>query len=79
MVIVVGHGAWLALCGVAVGVPVALALARVMQSVTFGIEPRDPLTFAVLPAVVLTSAIAACYLPARRAARIDPGLTMRSD
>lgn len=77
--LVVRHGAGLALWGVALGVPAALALARAMQSVVFGIQPRDPLTFAVLPAVVLTSAIAARYLPARRAARIDPGLTMKSE
>jgi putative ABC transport system permease protein len=69
---VLAQGLVYAAIGLAVGLPVALALARVMASVVFGISPRDPLTFATLPIAIVLVTLAACYFPARRAARIDP-------
>jgi putative ABC transport system permease protein len=65
--------------GLALGLPVALALSRVMASVVFGVSPRDPLTFAVLPIAIVLVTLAACYLPARRAARVDPVVAIRND
>ena len=56
----------------------ALALARYMNSVIFGITARDPLTFVLLPALLLGVTMVACYLPARRAAGVDPVAVIRS-
>jgi putative ABC transport system permease protein len=76
---VVAQGAGYALAGVAVGVPAAFLLSRVMASVVFGVTTRDPLTFAALPASIVAVTALACYLPARRAARIDPALSIKHD
>jgi putative ABC transport system permease protein len=65
--------------GLAIGIPAALWLTRIMESVVFGVTPHDPATFAGLALIVLIVTIAACYLPARRAARIDPATTMRAE
>jgi ABC-type antimicrobial peptide transport system permease subunit len=76
---VVRQGAWCAAIGIALALPVAFALTRLMGSVIYGISARDPLTFAVLPTAVLTATLAATYFPARRAARVDPSTTMRAE
>ncbi len=76
---VLGQGLGYAAAGLAVGLPAAFALSRVMSTVVFGISPRDPLTFAVLPIAVVLVTLAACYLPARRAARVDPVVAIRTD
>jgi predicted lysophospholipase L1 biosynthesis ABC-type transport system permease subunit len=69
---VVAQGMWHAAAGVALGLPVAFVLSRVMASMLFGITTHDPLTFAALPILVTAATTLACYLPARRAARVDP-------
>jgi putative ABC transport system permease protein len=69
---VVRQGLLQAGAGLLAGVPAALGLTRFMQSVIFGVTARDPLTFALLPALLTVVAAFACYLPARRAARVDP-------
>jgi ABC-type antimicrobial peptide transport system permease subunit len=71
----IGH----ALVGLAIGLPAAFFLSRVMSTVVFGITTRDPLTFAALPIGVLLVTMAACYFPARRAARVDPAVAIRTD
>ena len=76
---VVTQGAVHAVAGVAIGVPVAFFLSRVMGSMLFGVTTRDPLTFTVLPALIVAVTVLACYLPARRAARIDPTLAIKHD
>ena len=76
---ILGQGARYAAIGIAVAVPAALALAQVMETLVFGISARDPLTFALLPLAVSAVTLAACYVPARRAARVDPVKTMRTD
>ena len=76
---VVRHGLAQTAAGLLVGVPAALGLARFMESVLFGVTTTDPLTFAVLPVLLATVATLACYVPARRASRDDPVVTIRTD
>jgi predicted permease len=71
----IGH----ALLGLAIGVPAAFVLSRVMSTVVFGITIRDPLTFTALPVAVLLVTMAACVLPARRASRVDPAVAIKQD
>jgi ABC-type antimicrobial peptide transport system permease subunit len=63
--------------GVAIGVPLALAGATLLRSILFGITPRDPLTLAVSLVVLIGAGALAGYLPARRAARLDPAAALR--
>jgi ABC-type antimicrobial peptide transport system permease subunit len=76
---VVAQGAWHAIAGVAIGIPAAFLLSRVMSSMLFGITTRDPLTFTALPVLIVAVTTLACYLPARRAARVDPVTAIRAD
>ena len=76
---VLRQGTVYALSGLAVGVPAALALTRLMESVVFGVTTHDPLTFLALPLAVALAVLLACVLPARRAARVDPVTTMRAE
>jgi ABC-type antimicrobial peptide transport system permease subunit len=77
--LVLGHGAKMALLGVAVGLLAALALTRLMSNQLFGVSPHDPLTFAAVATLLMFVALAACYLPARRATRVDPIIALRHD
>ncbi|HYL78516.1 MAG TPA: ABC transporter permease [Bryobacteraceae bacterium] len=79
MRLVLGEGAKMALAGVAAGVAVALGLTRLMANELFGVAPQDPLTFAAVAIVLTVVALAACYLPARRAARVDPMVALRHE
>jgi len=63
--------------GVLVGVPLALASTRVIASQLFEVRPSDPLTFAAVTALLVLVALAACYIPARRAMRVDPMVALR--
>jgi ABC-type antimicrobial peptide transport system permease subunit len=74
---VMGRGFLLALLGVAIGLGGALATVRWMRSLLFGITPFDPVTLAAVSALLLATALAACYLPARRATRLDPMNALR--
>jgi len=75
--LVVGEGMRLVLGGLAIGTAASLALTRLMQSLLYGVKPADPMTFGAV-AVLLTAAGAlACYLPARRAMKIDPLTALR--
>ena len=75
--LVMGHGARLAGIGVAIGAAIALVLARVMSSFLFGVAPTDPLTFLGVTVFLLLIALLACYIPARRAMRVDPMVALR--
>ena len=75
---VVRQGALLASAGVAFGVAGAFALTRLMASLLFGVSTSDPLTFIVVPAILAAVALLATWLPARRAARVDPTVAMRA-
>jgi predicted permease len=70
---------WLVLAGLAVGIPVALAASRLISGLLFGISATDPVTIASSAAILLTVALFAGYLPARRASRIDPMTALRSE
>ena len=73
------HGLALSGMGVVVGLVVAAALARAMSSVLFGVAPLDPGAYIVAIGVILAAAGLASYLPARRAAKIDPMETLRAE
>jgi putative ABC transport system permease protein len=76
---VLQQGAIFAVIGITLAIPTALALARLMRTVVYDVTTHDPLTFITLPVTVLAVTLAATYLPARRAARIDAALTMKSE
>lgn len=75
--LVLGQGTKMALIGVAVGIAVALGLTRLMANQLFGVSAHDPLTFAGVALVLILVALAACYIPARRAMRVDPIVALR--
>jgi len=77
--LVLGQGARMALLGVAVGIAAALCLTGLLANQLFGVSAHDPLTFAGVAVLLLVVAIAACYLPARRAMRIDPIVALRQE
>jgi len=64
---------------VAIGLAAAAGLMRLMQALLFGISPLDPVTFAAVPLVLVAAAVLASYLPARRAAAVDPVEALRAD
>jgi putative ABC transport system permease protein len=76
---VVGSGMKLTLAGVVLGLALAASLAQVVEKMLFDIEPSDPPSYAVTIVLLVTVAALACYIPARRAMRIDPLLAIRQD
>jgi len=77
--LVVGRGLVLMLLGVAIGMAASLLLSRFLESLLFGVSTRDPLTFVVVPVGLMLVALAASYVPALRAARVDPIVALRND
>ncbi len=74
---VVRQGALATVAGLALGLGGAWGVTRVLQSYLYGIRPTDPLSYAAAAAAILLTALTACYLPARRAARLDPAASLR--
>ncbi len=75
--LIVGSGMYLAAIGVVVGLVGAFGITRLMTSLLFGVSPTDVLTFALVSAGLLLVALLACYLPARRAMKVDPLIALR--
>ena len=65
--------------GIVIGVVGALAGARLLRALVYGVSTMDPLTFAVVPAIVVVVAVLAAMIPARRASRVDPVTVLRMD
>ena len=76
---VLASGLWIGVAGVAVGLGVAIATVRYGQSLLYGVTPYDPLTFAAAPVFLLAVTLAACLVPAMRAARVDPTIALRAE
>jgi putative ABC transport system permease protein len=77
LLLVVRQGAWLAVAGSVAGLTGALLLSRLMAGLLYGVKPTDPLTFAAVAVGLGVVAISACYIPARKAMRIDPMAALR--
>ena len=75
--LMLGEGMRMALVGVSIGISVALGLTHIMVKMLFGVSATDPATFAAVAIVLSTVALAACYIPARRAMRVDPLVALR--
>jgi len=75
---VLGQGARLAAAGLAIGIVASLALTRVMATLLFGVGEHDPVTFMGVGALLTFVSVIACYIPARRAMRVDPVVALRT-
>jgi putative ABC transport system permease protein len=76
---VVGEGLVLTAIGIVIGVAVAMAVTRGMSQLLFGITSTDPLTYFLVSLELAAVALIACYIPARRAARVDPLVALRHE
>jgi putative ABC transport system permease protein len=75
--LIVAQGFRLAMAGIVVGMAGALALTRVLASILFGIRPNDPLTLGVVAITLVAVTLLACYIPARRATKVDPMVALK--
>jgi putative ABC transport system permease protein len=75
--LVLGQGGRIALAGILIGVGGALSIGRVLSSLLFDVTATDPVTFVVVTLLLCVIALVACYIPARRAIRVDPMVALR--
>jgi putative ABC transport system permease protein len=76
---ILGQGVRLAGSGVTIGLLVAVGVTRLLTRFLYGVQPIDPVTFAAVPVLLVAVALLACYLPARRATRVDPMIALRHE
>jgi ABC-type antimicrobial peptide transport system permease subunit len=76
---VIGRGIVLALIGAAIGIATSVGVTRYLGSMLYGVQPSDPVTLAAVSAILMAVAVAACYVPARRATRVDPLVALRHE
>jgi ABC-type antimicrobial peptide transport system permease subunit len=76
---ILSDGARMTLAGIGIGMIAALGLTRLMSGMLFGVKPADPLTFVLVPFALCLIALVACYVPARRAMKIDPMIALRDE
>ena len=79
LLLVLRHGMVLAALGVVIGIIGALVLSRLMSTIVFGVTASDPLTFLAVSLLLTCVALLACYIPARRAMRVDPAVALRHE
>jgi putative ABC transport system permease protein len=77
--LVVGQGVRLAAIGLLMGVAASLGLTRFLRSILYGVRPSDPFVVATVTVVLVAVALFACYVPAHRAARVDPVIALREE
>jgi putative ABC transport system permease protein len=74
---ILGHGMKLTLIGVGIGLLLAFALTRLMETMLFGVQPTDVPTFTGISVLLISVALLACYLPGRRATKVEPTISLR--
>jgi putative ABC transport system permease protein len=77
--IAVGEGALILAFGLFAGLAGSVALTRFLQTMLFGVKPTDPITFAAISGLLASVAMAACFVPARKATRVDPLIALRHE
>ena len=75
--VVLREGIKLTVIGLAIGVPLAMGLTNLLPNVLYGVGRHDPATFVVIALILSAAAMLACYIPARRAAKVDPMIALR--
>jgi predicted permease len=79
MKMVIRQGMWLVLIGVVIGMAASLAVSRLLKSFLFGLSAADPMTFGIIPLLLAAVTLLACYVPARRATKVDPMIALRAE
>ena len=79
MRLILGYGARLAAAGLVIGLVLSIAAGRLLQGLLFNVTPRDPLMLALVTITVAVATLAACYIPGRRAVRVDPVIALRAE
>jgi putative ABC transport system permease protein len=77
MKLVIRQGMRLVLIGVAIGMAASLAVSRLLKSFLFGLSATDPMAFGIIPLLLAAIALIACYVPARRATKVDPLVALK--